>query len=98
MANFHFHDAAFGPIFEVPMMRGYDAVIASHGRTERHLDRYDRLIIALNDLELVDEVEGAGASKISQKAGDVVWYPAGVTHAITNVGAGPTHFITIEFR
>ena len=98
MVGFRFHDAAFGPLFEAPMMRGYDAVIASQGRTENHLDRYDRLLIALSDIELTDQVEGVGKLNISQKAGGVVWLPGGAKHATTNSGEVPAHFVTIEFR
>jgi len=98
MGNFRYHDAACGALFEGAVARGYEMTIASEGRTEKHRDRYDRLLLALSDLQLKDEVEGKGASVIERKAGDVLWFPGGSTHAITNIGKSPAHFITIEFR
>jgi hypothetical protein len=98
MIGFRYHDAAFGPLFEAPMMRGYDAIIASQGRTEKHLDKYDRLLIALSNIELTDQIEGTEKSNISQKVGGVVWLPSGAEHSTVNIGEKPAHFVTIEFR
>lgn len=94
--GFRFHDAAFGELFQFPAMRAYAMVIAAGGRTESHEENYDRLIVATSDLKLREDVVGQVSSEIQMKAGDVKWFPRGMTHATTNVGAAPTRFITIE--
>ena len=98
MASFHLHDTFVGNIFEEPRIRAYDMAMASGGRTEQHTDKYGRLIVALTDLFLSDNVEGKGTSEIRQKRGDVAWFPGGASHMLTNLDAQPAHFVTVEFR
>lgn len=97
MGGFHYHDAAFGPIFEAPAVRGYAMTIASGGRTEEHAEQYDRLLVATSDLNLRENVPGQPPSELRMKAGEILWIPSGVTHATTNIGTSPATFITLEF-
>jgi quercetin dioxygenase-like cupin family protein len=98
IGGFPLHDAAFGELFQLPAMRAYTMTLAAGGRTEKHEENYDRLLIAVSDLTLREDVVGQPASELQMKAGDVKWLPRGVTHAITNVGASPATFITVEFE
>lgn len=98
MGGFRFHDAAFGYLFEATLMRGYTMTIAASGRTEPYTESYDRLIVAISDLNLRDAVEGQLPATFEMRAGDVRWVPRGMDHAITNVGTSPATFITLEFN
>jgi len=98
IGGFRFHDAAFGELFQFPAMRGYSMVVAAGGRTERHEEQYDRLLIAVSDLKLREDVTGLPSSEILMKAGDIKWFPRGMNHATTNTGNSPATFITFEFQ
>ena len=97
MGGFRYHDAAFGELFEMSGVRGYTMTIAAGGRTEQHKEDYDRLVVAISDLTLNEDVTGKTASEVEMKAGDVRWVPRGATDAITNIGTSPATFITLEF-
>ena len=71
--------------------------IAAAGRTEQHMENYDRLVIAVTDLELRETVAGQ-SDDFDMKSGEVRWIPRGVIHATTNVGPSPATFITLEFN
>lgn len=62
-------------------------------------DHYDgpHLMVAVSDLDLRSDVEGAGPMPGKFKAGDVKWLPGGYTHTLTNVGKSPAKFVTVEF-
>ncbi len=98
MGGFRYHDAAFGELFEAPAVRGYTMRIAAGGRTEKHEENYDRLLIAVTDLSLREEAAGQSPSELAMKAGEVRWIPRGQTHATTNAGASPATLITLEFN
>ena len=98
IGRFRFHDAAFGSLFDFPVMRGYTMTLAAGGRTEKHGEDYDRMVIAVSDLDLGEDIAGQGSSESRMKAGDVKWFNRGVTHATTNRGMSPATFITIEFE
>lgn len=76
IGGFQFHDAAFGELFEFPMMRGYSMTIASGGHTEKHNENYDRLLISLSDLTFREDRDGQPSSELQMKAGDIKWFPA----------------------
>lgn len=96
--SFRFHDAALGELFEFPAMRGYTMVIAAGGHTEKHDENYDRLVIAVTDLNLREESAGQPPSEVQMKAGDIKWFAAGSNHATTNLGTSPATFLTVEFQ
>jgi len=98
IGGFRFHDAAFGELFDSPAMRGYSMTIAAGGRIERHDENYDRLLIAVSDLKLRDDFAGPPFSEFQMRAGDVKWFPRGVSHATANTGTSPAIFITLEFE
>jgi len=98
IGGFPFHDTAFGELFEFPVMREYTMTIAAGGRTEKHDENYDRLVVAVSDLKLREDLAGQPSSELQMKAGDVKWFPRGVNHATTNAGTSPATFITLEFN
>lgn len=98
IGGFRYHDAAFGELFQLPQMRAYSMVIAAGGRTEKHEERSDRLLVALSDLKLREDVSGQSSVEIVMKAGEVKWFPRGMNHATTNTGNSPATFITFEFQ
>jgi len=55
------------------------------------------LLVAVSDLDLRSDVEGMGPMPGKLKAGDVKWLPGGYTHTLTNTGARPARFVTVEF-
>jgi hypothetical protein len=98
IGGFRYHDAAFGEVFQLPEMRAYSMVIAAGGRTEKHEERFDRLLVALSDLKLHEDIADQPSSEIVMKAGDIKWFPRGMVHATTNTGNAPATFITFEFQ
>lgn len=98
IGGFRFHDAAFGTLFELPVMRGYTMTIAAGGRTEKRDENYDRLLIAVSDLKFREDLAGQPSSELQMKAGEVKWFPRGVSHVTTNTGTLPATFITLEFE
>jgi len=97
IGGFRYHDAALGELFEAGAVRAYAMTIAAQGRTETHPENYDRLIIAISDLTLRENVDGQKPSVLQMKPGDVKWIPRGLTHATINIGSQPATFITFEF-
>ena len=68
------------------------------GSVPKHHHTHPHLVIAVTDLLLRNDVVGKGASNVEMKSGDIKWIDAGVTHSITNVGAGQAKFVTLEFQ
>ncbi len=98
IGGFRYHDAAFAELFQFPVMRGYSMVLAAGGRTEKHEEQFDRLILAVSDLKLREDVSGRPSSEILMNAGDIRWLPRGIDHATTNTGNSPATFVTFEFE
>jgi len=98
MKSFHFHEAAFGELFETSAARGYLMTVAAGGRIEEHTESYDRLLVAVSDVKLRETSAGQDASELVMKAGDVRWAVRGSIHAVTNAGTAPATFITLELN
>jgi hypothetical protein len=98
IGGFRYHDAAFAELFQFPVMRGYSMVVAAGGRTEKHEEQYDRLVLAVSDLKLREDAAGQPPSEILMNAGDIKWFPRGISHTTTNAGNSPATFITFEFE
>jgi quercetin dioxygenase-like cupin family protein len=98
MGGFRFHDAAFGDLFQASVMRAYTMTIAAGGRTEKHEEHCDRLVLAVTDLKLREDVAGQPPSELHMKAGEVQWFSKGTIHATTNVDTAPATFITFELE
>ena len=98
MGGFQLHSAAVGELFESFMVRGYNMAIAAGGQVGTRHEDYDRLLIALSDLSLREEVNGQPPSDHQMKAGEVCWVARGMTHATTNVGSSPAALVTLEFK
>jgi quercetin dioxygenase-like cupin family protein len=67
------------------------AVVPSHHHDSPHL------LVAVSDLDLRSDVEGAGPTPGQFKAGEVKWVPGGYTHTVTNVGKSPARLVIVEF-
>jgi len=67
------------------------AVVPSHHHKGPHL------LVAITDLDLRSDVDGVGPTSWKLKAGDLKWLPGEYTHSLTNVGAHPARFLTVEF-
>jgi hypothetical protein len=48
-----------------------------------HDEHYDRLIVAVSDVKLREEVNGQPSSEILMRAGDTKRFARGVSHAVT---------------
>jgi len=55
------------------------------------------LLVAVNDLDLRNDVEAKPPEPIHFKSGDSKWFPANYTHAVTNAGHNQAKFVTLEF-
>ena len=67
------------------------ATVPSHHHDNPHL------MVAITDLDLRSDVEGMGPMPGKFKSGAVKWLPGGYTHTLTNTGATPARFVTVEF-
>ena len=56
------------------------------------------LVVAVTDLDLRSDIEGAAPSQVRLKAGDVAWEKGSLTHALTNIGRQNAKLITVEFQ
>jgi quercetin dioxygenase-like cupin family protein len=70
---------------------GPGGVVPSHHHDGPHL------LVAISDLDLRSDIEGKPPVLGKFKAGEVKWLPGGHTHTLTNVGASPARFVTLEF-
>jgi len=70
-------------------------IVPSHHHTGPHL------LIAVTDLDIRSDVEGQGPNSgpvpAHFKSGDSKWLPGNYSHTITNTGANPAKFVTLEF-
>jgi len=70
-------------------------IVPSHHHTGPHL------LIAVTDLDIRSDVEGQGPNSgpvpAHFKSGDSKWLPGNYSHTITNTGAKPAKFVTLEF-
>jgi hypothetical protein len=98
MGDFRYHNAAVGKLFESQAMRGYSGMLFPGGQTDPYKENYDRLFIAVTDLNLRDTEVGGSQSNLEMKAGEIRLLPRGLTHAVTNLGESIVTFITLEFN
>jgi quercetin dioxygenase-like cupin family protein len=98
MGGFQLHNAALIMLFESSVARAYTMAIAAGGRVGVHSEDYDRLLVALTDLSLREEVDGQPPSHLEMKAGEVRWVARGMPHSTTNAGDCPAALLTFEFR
>jgi len=62
MGGFHYHDAAFAELFQLPVIRAYSMILAAGGRTEKHEERFDRRLFAITHLKLREDIDGQPSS------------------------------------
>lgn len=68
------------------------ATVPSHHHDGPHL------VVAVTDLSLRSDIEGKAPMPGQLKAGDVKWLPGGFSHTLTNTGAAPARFVTVELK
>lgn len=89
--------ATITPLFVKDGVRVSDVRLKAGGAIPRHHHDGPHLLVAVTDLNLRNETEGQAAVTRTLKAGEVAWIPGGITHTVTNVGAGEARLITLEF-
>jgi quercetin dioxygenase-like cupin family protein len=69
------------------------------GTVPTHHHAGPHLLVAVSNLDLRETPSGnAHPPDISHlKSGDTKWFPANVSHSITNAGSTPAKFVTLEF-
>jgi len=97
-ADYHYHNVMIGHLFETDDWRGYEINISSEGNVEKHKENCDRLIIAVSEAHLRNDVESKATSNLDLNPGEVTWFPAGDTISTVNVGSQPAKLIILEFR
>lgn len=96
-ADFKYHNVIVGHLLDGQGWRAYEINIASEGYTEKHLELYNRLMIAVSEVNLQMDVAAKGKSLLQLQPGDVRWFEGGDTVSSVNKGNGPAKFIVIEF-
>ncbi|MFZ0814258.1 MAG: hypothetical protein WAM78_02000 [Candidatus Sulfotelmatobacter sp.] len=67
------------------------ATVPKHHYTGPHL------VVAINDLDMYSDAAGQGPMSSHFKSGDSKWLPGNYSTTLTNTGAKPAKFITLEF-
>jgi hypothetical protein len=98
MADFAYHDAGSVELFTNSMVRGYSIGMAAGGKIDAHKDSFDRLLIAISNLNLSETDDRGNRANLQVKAGDVLWLLRGTTHNIVNLGQSSADFVTLEFN
>ena len=97
-ADFRMRNAAVGHLFETNDWRGYEMDIASEGTIGSHNEDNDRLIVAISEVHLRNDVEGKGSTRFDLAAGEVAWVAGKESVSSVNLGADPARFVVIEVR
>lgn len=92
------HGGLTDVVIDNASVRVTDTQIAAGGMLHKHRHPHPHLIVALTDLELHDMPAGKSAVMLHQKAGEVRWVAAGVTHEVMNMSQQPARFIVVEFK
>jgi hypothetical protein len=58
---------------------------------------HDRLILAVTDMQVVDQAAGQAQVPLKLKSGEVKWLPKGGNHSLSNTGDTACSFLTFEF-
>ena len=85
-------------LFETDAVRASRLRLEPGGKTPEHEDEWPRLLVAVSDIELTSTPRGGEAKVVRKKAGDIVWLPAEGPHTVSNPGAQPAQFVTLEFQ
>jgi quercetin dioxygenase-like cupin family protein len=70
--------------------------IPPHGRIEKHTHATPHLVVAVSDLDLLQET-GTSAVAVKRSPGGFAWVPAGVTHTLSNRGDSEARFVALDF-
>ncbi len=62
-----------------------------------HHHKGPHLFVAVNDLDLRSDSKGLSPIPRHFNAGDSKWLPGNYSHSLTNTGAKPAKFVTLEF-
>lgn len=79
-------------------VRVSDVQLQAGAMIPKHHHNGPHLVVALTDVDLRSEVEGAGTFTKIMKAGDVAWIPGNLTHSVMNMGKETARLITVEFQ
>ena len=69
-------------------VRVSDLELQPGGVVPKHHHTGPHLVVAVTDLDLRSDIEGAAPSQVRLKAGDVAWEKGSLTHALTRRGRG----------
>jgi quercetin dioxygenase-like cupin family protein len=67
------------------------------GMVPSHRHNGPVLMVAVNNLELHNDLQGQKPAMVDLKSGEVKWFNAGFTHSLMNPGKSAAKFVTLEF-
>jgi len=67
------------------------------GMVPSHRHNGPVLMVAVNNLELHNDVQGQKPATLGLKSGEVKWFSGGFTHSMMNPGKTTGKFVTLEF-
>jgi len=91
------HSGTQQVLFVKDGVRVSEVELQTAGVLPKHHHSHPRLIVAVTDLMLRDDVVGEPASNLEMKSGDVKWLDAAITHTVTNVGMKRAKVVELEF-
>ena len=72
-----------------------DVTMGPGAKVAKHTHDTDHMVIAITDFSMDDDTEGKGVIKRNVKSGEVEFFPAGLSHSLTNTTNKEIRFITI---
>jgi quercetin dioxygenase-like cupin family protein len=75
-----------------------DVTMDPGAMSTKHSHSTDHMLVAVTDYQLTDNIVGKPKKVRTKKAGEVEYIPAGITHQLTNTGAGKARFVVIAFK
>ena len=84
-------------LFVKDAVRATEFELQPGGVIPKHHHAGPHLTVALTDYEVRSDMPGKAPVTIAWKTGESKWFPGGYSHTVTNIGAHPARFVTLEF-
>ncbi len=84
--------------FSGSAMRAYVMALPVDGKLKEFREDYDTLFIALDDLNIKNEITGKDPAPLNLKAGETYWIPQGTTYSLTSQSDHPIAMMVLEFN
>ena len=92
------HGVVEDTVLDNDRVRAVDIQLAPGAMLPPHQHATPHLLVAVTDLALHRQTKGKPDEMVNEKAGGVVWVPAGGSRSVMNMGKAQARFISVEFK